>query len=84
MAVESSERLQRIVEKAMLEGVLACLKHIGKLASSKTTPEELKQKLAEYFNQASSALANHCLEDAKTAGFTHGLFEEEGEAKRHT
>lgn len=81
MAIETS---QHIVEKARLEGVLACLTHIGKLAASKTTPEELKQKLAEYFNQASSALANHCLEDVKIAGFTHGLFEEEGEAKRHT
>ena len=75
----SPESLQRIVEKARLEGVLACLNHIGKLASGKTTPEELKQKLAEYFNQASSALANHCLEEAKIAGFTHGLFEEAGD-----
>ena len=75
----SPESLQRIVEKARLEGVLACLKHVGKLASNKTTLEEVKQKLARYFNQASSALANHCLEETKIAGFTHGLFEEEGD-----
>ena len=75
----SSERFQHIVEKARLEGVLACLKHIGELASSKTTLEELKQKLAKYFTEASSALANHCLKDVKIAGFTHGLFEEGGD-----
>ena len=34
MAVEiSSERLQRMVEKVRLEGVLACLKQFGKLAT---------------------------------------------------
>ena len=46
MALEiSSERLQRIVEKARLEGVLASPKHVGKLASDKMTLEELKQKV---------------------------------------
>lgn len=80
MSVEpSSEGLRRIVEKARLEGVLACLKQLGNLATSKMTLEELKHKMAKYFNEASSALANHCLEDVKIAGFPHGLFEEEGD-----